>query len=56
MASRATMVTTSGCVRRRVKSGERWVCRVRVRPRVVVRRVRSGFARDAGRRRGRRVA
>jgi len=47
---------TSGCVMRRVMSGVRCVWRVRLRPRVVVRSVRSGFARDAGRRRGRRVA
>jgi hypothetical protein len=55
MATSARMVATSGCVTRRVISGERWTWRVRVRPRVVVRRVSSGFARDAGRRRGRRV-
>jgi hypothetical protein len=56
IARRARMVATSGCVMTRVRSGERCVWIVRVRPRAVVRRVRRGFARDAGRRRGRRVA
>lgn len=46
----------SGCVTRRVRKGERWICRVRARPRVVVRRVSTGEANEAGRRRGSRVA
>jgi len=50
------MEAMSGWVRSRVRKGARWVCRVRVRPRVVVRRVRMGLASDAGRRRGSRVA
>lgn len=56
MARSARIVAMSGWVTRRVRSGERCVWRVRVMPRAVVRRVRTGFARDAGRRRGRRDA
>jgi hypothetical protein len=40
----------------RVKSGVRWVWSVRVMPREVERRVRSGLASEVGRRRGRRDA
>jgi hypothetical protein len=56
MASSARMVATSGCVIRRVKSGVRWVWRVRVRPREVERMVRRGFASERGSRRGRKDA
>lgn len=56
MARSARMVATSGWVMTRVMRGERWVWSVRVMPSEVVRRVRRGFARDEGRRRGRRVA
>jgi hypothetical protein len=56
MARSARMLAMSGCVTSRVRSGERCVWRVRVRPRAVVRRVRSGEAMEVGRRRGRRDA
>ena len=53
MTISARMLATSGWVTSRVISGLRCVCRVRVMPRPVERRVRSGLARDMGRRRGR---
>lgn len=56
MRSRARIVATSGWVTSRVRSGERWVWSVRVRPRPVVRRERSGLASEVGRKRGMRVA
>jgi hypothetical protein len=56
MTRRARMVATSGCVTTRVRRGVRCVWRVRVRPRVVVRSVRMGLAREDGRSRGRRDA
>jgi hypothetical protein len=56
IATTRRIVAMSGWVINRVRSGERCVWRVRVRPRVVVRSVRSGFASEEGRRRGRRVA
>jgi hypothetical protein len=56
MARSARIEATSGWVTSLFRSGDR--CRVRVRPipKAVVRKVRRGFANDAGRRRGRRAA
>jgi hypothetical protein len=56
MARSARMLATSGWVTRRVRRGLRCVWRVRVMPRPVERRVRSGLAREMGRRRGRKDA
>jgi hypothetical protein len=56
MARSARIEATSGWVTSRVRRGERCSVRVRPMPKAVVRKVRSGFAKEAGRRRGRRAA
>lgn len=56
MASSARMEATSGCVMSLLRRGERCVDSVREMPKKVVRRWRSGFAKEGGRRRGRRAA
>lgn len=49
------MDARSGCVKTRVRSGLRWVWRVRVRPRPVVKMFKRVEAREGGRKRGMRV-
>lgn len=56
MASSARMEATSGWVMSLLRRGERCVDSVREMPKKVVRRWRRGFAKDGGRRRGRRAA
>ena len=56
MARSARMEATSGWVTSLFRRGERCNVSVRPMPKAVVRKVRRGFAKDAGRRRGRRAA
>jgi hypothetical protein len=56
MARRTRMEATSGCVMILLARGEMCSERVREMPKKVVRRWRRGFAKEGGRRRGRRAA